>query len=78
MQEHSRLLTRALVLPVGVIVLIAGHGIILYYVSSYKALSAAAVSGVIILVLIRHLGLLGLLYALFRQRFRSNSRRIDL
>jgi hypothetical protein len=33
------------VLPIGEIGLIAGHGIILYYVSSYKALAAAAVSG---------------------------------
>jgi hypothetical protein len=44
MQGHSRLLTRVLVLPVGV--LIAGRGIILHYISSYTALWAAAVSGV--------------------------------
>ena len=46
-------------LVVGVAVLIAGHGIILYYVSSHLALSAAVVSGVIVLVVIKHLGLLG-------------------
>ena len=73
--SYSRLLTRALVLSVG---LIAGHGIILYYVSSYTTLSAAAVSGAITLVVIKHLGLLSPLYALFRRRFRFNSRRIDL
>jgi hypothetical protein len=43
----------------GVITLVAGHGIILYYFSSHMALSAAVVSGVIILFVIKHLGLPG-------------------
>ena len=55
---------------VGVIVLIAAHGVILYYFSSHLALSAAVVSGAIILAVIKHLGLLGLVYALFRRRAR--------
>jgi hypothetical protein len=45
-QNRSRL--RIWMLPVGVVVLIAGHGI-LYYALSHTALSAAVVSGVIIL-----------------------------
>jgi hypothetical protein len=60
-----------LVLSAGVVALIASHGIILYYVSSHTALSAAVLSGVTILVVIKHLGLLGPLYALFRRRSRS-------
>lgn len=71
MKVHGRLLTRSLLLSLGVVVLVAGHGIILYYVSSHMALSAAALSGVVILVIIKHLGLLRPLYALLRRRSRS-------
>jgi hypothetical protein len=74
MKGHRRLLTRTSMLSVGAVVLIAGHGIILSYVLSYTALSAAVVSGVVILVVIKHLGLLavllGPLYALFGRRSR--------
>jgi hypothetical protein len=73
MKGHSRLLTRTLMLPVGIVVLIAGHGIMLYYVSAHTALSATVVSGVIILVVIKHLGLFGPLYALFRRRSRPKA-----
>lgn len=58
----------------GALILIAGHGIVLYYVSSHMALSAAIVSGVILLVVIKHLGLLGPAYALFRRRARRKPR----
>ena len=75
MKGYTRLVTRALMLSAGVVLLlIAGHGVILYYVLSHKALSAAAVLGVIVLVVIKHLGLLGPLYALYRRRSRSNAR----
>jgi len=60
-------------LPLAVIILIAGHGIVLYYFSSHVALSTAVVSAVIILVLIKHLGLLGSAYALFRRRARRKA-----
>ena len=70
MTRHSRLRARAWMLMAGLITLIAGHGIILYYFSSHMPLSAAVVSGVIILVVIKHLGLLGPVYALFRRRAR--------
>ena len=73
MRGHSRLRARGWMLPVGVVILIAGHGIVLYYFSSHVALSAAVVSGVIILVVIKHLGVLGSTYALFRRRARRNA-----
>ena len=66
MKGHSRLLTRTWMLLVGVVGLIAGH----VYVLSHMGLSAAVVSGTIILVVIKHLGLLGPLYALFQRRSR--------
>jgi membrane protein YdbS with pleckstrin-like domain len=74
MKVHSRPRALAWIIPVGVVILIAGHGIFLYYISSQIALSAAVVSGVIILVVIKHLGLLGPLYVLFRRRSRRNAR----
>jgi hypothetical protein len=55
-------------LLVGVIGLVAGHVVLLYYGLPHTALSAAVVSGVIVLIVIKHLGLLGPLYALFRRR----------
>ena len=72
MERHHHL--RTLILSVGAIVLIAGHGIILYLASSHMALSTAAVLGVIILVVLKHVGLLGPLYALFRWRSRPDAR----
>ena len=70
MTGHGRLRARAWMLMVGVITLIAAHGVILHYFSSHMVLSAAVVSGVIILVVIKHLGLLAPVYALFRRRAR--------
>jgi hypothetical protein len=62
------------ILAAAAVVLVAGHGFILYLVSSHIALSATAVSGVVILVVLKHLGLLSPLYALFRRRSRPNAR----
>lgn len=73
MKGHSRLLTRPWMLPLGVGALVAGP-VILYYILSRAGLPAALVSGVILLMVIKHLGLLaillGPLYALFRGRSR--------
>ncbi len=59
---------RVWMLPVLAIGLLAGHGVILYYASSHLVLSAAVLSGAIILLVIKHVGLLGPLYALLRRR----------
>ena len=56
------------ILPVLAIVLVLGHGVILYYVSSHVAMSATVVAGVVVLLVIKHLGLLVPLSALFRRR----------
>jgi hypothetical protein len=73
MKVHRRPRALAWILSVGVIILIASHGIFLYYISSHMALSAAVVSGVIFLMVIKHLGLLGPLYLLFRRRSRRKA-----
>jgi hypothetical protein len=70
MRIYSALRVRTWILTVGVIILIAGHGIFLYF-ASHVPLSAAVVSGAIVLVVIKHLGLLGPVYALLRRARRS-------
>jgi hypothetical protein len=73
MKGNSHLLTRPWMLPVGAAVLIGGP-VILYHILSHAGLPAALVSGVIILMAVKHLGLLAVLlgprYALFRRRSR--------
>lgn len=68
MNTHKRLW----MLLAGAMILIAGHGVILYYFSSHLALSAAAITGVIVLVVVKHLGLLGPLYAIVRKVWRRS------
>jgi hypothetical protein len=70
MHRPPRLLARKRfwVLPVLLLVFLAGHGAILYYLSSNVVLSAAVLSGAAILLVIRHVGLLGPVYALYRRR----------
>ncbi len=71
MKGHSPLSMPFWMALAGVVVLIAGHGIILYYVSSHAGLSAAVIAGVVVLIVVKHLGLLGPLYVLFRRRSRT-------
>jgi hypothetical protein len=69
MRLHGRALTRPWMLVVGAVLLIAGHGF-LYRALSNMTLPVVVVSGVIILIAIKHLGVLGLLYARLRRRSR--------
>jgi ubiquinone/menaquinone biosynthesis C-methylase UbiE len=64
-KHHSHSLPRTWLVAAAVVALIAGHGIILYYVSSHLVLSVAAVSVLIVLGVIKHLRFLGSSYALF-------------
>jgi hypothetical protein len=68
MKAHSLLQGRIWMLAVIGLGLIAGHGVILYYLSSHLALSAGVVVSVILIVGIKHVGLLGPLNALIRRR----------
>lgn len=58
-------------LVVLVVVLIAGHGVLAYYVSSHVAVAALLLSGAAILLGLPHLTLLSALSALFRRRSRG-------
>jgi len=55
---------------VGAAVLIAGHGAILYYVQSHMALSMTIIAGVLVVVIVKHLGWLGLLGGLLWKALR--------
>jgi SAM-dependent methyltransferase len=69
---HACRLTRTLMVLAALIALIAGHGFIIYSVSSHVAVSATIVTGAVILIVLQHVGLLGVLlaplYAVFRHR----------
>ena len=71
MKAYGRLRIRPwmLLVPAGVIIL-AVHSAVLYYVVLHMSLPIAAVSGVIVLIVVKHLGLLSPLYVLFRRRHR--------
>jgi hypothetical protein len=60
------------ILSVLLVVLLASHGVILYYGFSHVIPSAAVLSGAILLLVIKHLGLLGPVSAWFRRRRSRN------
>ena len=54
----------------GVVILITAHGAVIYGVVSQIALpTATLVSGMVVLVVLKHLGLLGALFAAIKRRF---------
>jgi hypothetical protein len=54
------------------IALIAAHGAVLYYASSHVAASAAVITGVSLLMVAKHVGLIGVLHAWWRRRTRRD------
>ncbi len=68
MKSHNRLW----VLIAGTIILIAGHGFALYSISSHPAFSSAVIGGVAVLLVFKHLGLIGPLYAIVRKAWRRS------
>lgn len=64
------LVRRPRMLAIAGVVLLAGHGI-MFYLLPHRALSSAVLIGVILLIMLKHLGFLGPLYALFRRGRRS-------
>jgi hypothetical protein len=66
-------LTRGRIWLIAVVslVLIAGHGVILYTAAKHLALSAGLAGVVVLLIVVKHLGLLGPAFALFRRHRRK-------
>jgi membrane protein YdbS with pleckstrin-like domain len=75
MMRHSRLRLRASVLLAALVLLLTGHAVVLYFSSSHAALPASIVVFVIVLIAIKHLGLLGATYGLLRRRVRRQKQR---
>ncbi len=69
MNAHRLTRARNWILAVLALLLIGGHGFVLYHFSSHLLLSGAAVAGLIIVIVIKHLGLLSALYRPRRRRF---------
>lgn len=69
MKRHGHLLARSLMLPLGVVVLIAGH-VLFFNRLRHAGASLAVVLGLVLLVITKHLGVLGPLYTLFHRRSR--------
>ena len=65
---RQRPLVARIMILFGAVVLVAGHGAFLYYVRVHMGLSVGALAGVILLVLVKHLGLLAPAFARFRRR----------
>jgi membrane-bound ClpP family serine protease len=68
MHRTSRLRRWRRALPVLAIMLLAGHGVILYQVSSRALAAGIVVSGAAVLLVLAHLGVFGSLYAMLRRR----------
>lgn len=65
---RQRPLLARIVILFGAVALVAGHGAFLYYVRAHMGLSVGALAGLILLVLVKHLGLLAPAFARFRRR----------
>jgi hypothetical protein len=61
------LLVRAVIF-LGAVLLVAGHGAFFYFMRAHMGLSASAVCGAIFLLIVKHLGLFGPVFARFRRR----------
>jgi hypothetical protein len=69
MKGHTRGLKGSWMLPLGIVVLVAFHVLVFNWLR-HAGLSLAAVSGLALLAIAEHLGLLGSLYSLLRRRSR--------
>jgi hypothetical protein len=65
---------RSWIAAVTAIAFVVAHGVMLGYVSSHMALSAAVVAGLILLILMKHVGSLASTYAMARRYFRRSGR----
>ena len=67
MKGYSRLIPHPLLLVLGGVALIAGH-VVFFNRLRRARLSLAVVSGLLLVMIVKHLGVFGSLYGLFRRR----------
>lgn len=67
MKAHGRTFARPWMVLGAVVALLAGH-VVMYKTLRHTVLSAAVVSGLTILIVVKHLGLLSPIVAWFRRR----------
>ncbi len=70
---RQRPLLARIVILFAVIALVAGHGAFLYYIRVHLGMSLGVIAGVVLLVLVKHLGLLTPVFARFRRRSGVNA-----
>jgi hypothetical protein len=58
MTDNAQPRSRFWLILLGIVALAAGHGIILFYISSHVTMSATILVGVIALIVLKHLGML--------------------
>jgi len=63
--------SRPLILVALGVILLSAHGLVLYLIHHYLPLSATILSGLAVIVVIKHLGAFSSLYALLRKRPRK-------
>jgi hypothetical protein len=66
----SRIFALPWTMIAAVVILLAAHGLAFYFLP-HLGLSVVVVSGIMVLVVIKHIGAFGSLYALFRKRFQK-------
>lgn len=67
MRSHGPSRVQRWALVALVLAVVAGHGVVLRYAWPRLGLSAAALAGVVVLVLIKHLGLAGAVRRMWRR-----------
>jgi membrane protein YdbS with pleckstrin-like domain len=71
MKIHGRDVNRMWLVVPAVLLLLALHAGVLSYVFSHAGLSATVVGGILVVVVLKHLGLFASLFGLIRRRPRS-------
>jgi hypothetical protein len=68
MRSHRDRISRLWVVPVLAAIVIAIHAFPLYYIAAHKLVSTSLVVSILGLIILKHLGLFGPVYAALRRR----------
>ena len=68
MNVHHRFSARSWILAGLLVVLLSAHGFLFFYFARHRVLSTALLSGLALLILVKHVGAFSSMYALLRRR----------